>query len=236
VTTGKRALTAALVVLVALLSGCGVTDGLRSDDGTLPPPSAPPTTPSPLSAPSPAPSSEAPPGPRQPTGPTRRVEASGIAMRVPAGWLALDAGDLAAGAAGAPELADLAGRSGVTVDQLLAGLAGADLALLDDHDAVGGFVDSLTVLSLPGPKPTGTRVEFGLLQMGARGVLSTHLDTAVGDAVSTTFELTTGPTTLHGVMVVVESGGRTAAITVSAHDDATAQRLARLVTDTVEAA
>jgi hypothetical protein len=239
VTTGRRTAAAALVALVTLSSGCGLTDGLTTEDRTLPPPSASstaaPSTVAPSQAPTKAPT-DASRSARKATGPTRRVESGGIALEVPARWLELDAAQLADGAAGAPELAELAARSGITVDQFVASMKGVELALFNDDAATGRYLDNLTVLSVAAPQLTGTTVEFALMQMGASDVLSTHVSTALGDAISATYELRVGATTIHGVMVVVRTGDRASAITISAHDAATARSLAEVVTDTVEAA
>jgi hypothetical protein len=171
-----------------------------------------------------------------PSGPTRRVEASGFTFEVPSGWIELDADEIADGVAGAPELAELAERSGLDPDRLVDMMKGVDLALFDNEGAASGYVDNLNVLPTPGPAPNESMLELGLLQMGAQDVASDRVLTSVGEVLTASYALSIGDRTIHGLAVLAEDDGTVAVITVSAHDAATARELAQLVCDSLESA
>lgn len=230
--TTRRWASAAVVALVALLCGCsGTGAGTATQTVTA--------TPVPITVPTSEPSPSKPgKSPKRPpragqhsgsTGPTRRVESSGIALEVPEGWQQLTSS--------APELDALSQRSGVPVDQLRAAVQGADLGWFNTAAAAGTYPDNLSLLSVPaGSEPTGTKLEFALMGVGAHEVLSSHVSTALGDVVSATYELELGSTTVHGVTMLVVHGDTATVITISAHDAATASDLARVATDSVQSA
>jgi hypothetical protein len=226
----------ALAAVLALVSGCGDLSGTVAQKDTAaaatasaaPAPESPPSTPAP--APSTLPPASGLPTPaRAPHGPTRRVESSGISFEVPAGWLELNAADLAGGLGNSDLLAELADRSGLDPGQLVEMMGSIDLYLVSDDGAHAGFVDNINVIEQPVALQNDSQVELGLLTLGAKDIDVRHESTDAGDATVASYALDFSGRHAEATVIIVAAGEGTATVTISASEPPTLQGLVRTV-------
>jgi hypothetical protein len=211
---------AALVLTAGLaVSGCGggTSSAPAADPGSTPPTSG-------------TPSSAGDPGSTHGTDPKSggklvQLDKYGVSYRVPAGWTSIDGKQLLK--PDNPVLKEVAGRMGVSVDQLLSTI-GSNLQAyaITDQGAVNGFLDNVDGGGYPIGGLTEAQLEVQLAAIGAKPGKVVHSHTAAGELMRLPYVWTTNGVTIHGVALVIDLGDATAQVTVSAHDEQTATSIA----------
>lgn len=170
-----------------------------------------------------------------PTG-AQQVTAGRVTFDAPAGWVPLDVRAVSQGVKGTALLRDVAEELGLTSEQLVATMGAADLLLFSGEGARNGFVDNLSVVTMPGGRPDDEQLRQQFLGVGAQVQDAVHTPTELGDVVSVAYDLTAGGFAVAGEIMMVEVAEGTVAITVSALDRGTTATVAALVRDTLSAA
>ena len=178
------------------------------------PAAAPSSAPSPMGPTTPQ-SAPALPPPKA-TGPTKRVEADGISFAVPKRWLALDADELADGAADSEVLEQFAENAGVSKDQLLEVMRSVDLYLVSDEGARGGFVDNVNVFDQAGALPNDSTLELSMIRFGAKDVHLTHRMTDDGDVAVAAYDMELAGHHIDGTMLALQATQGAGFVTFSA--------------------
>jgi hypothetical protein len=165
----------------------------------------------------------------------QQVTAGPVTFVAPSGWQAFDE-RLLTDAAGTAWVRQVADAMGLTSEQLVATVAATDLMLVSTDGMAQGFADNVNVVSIPGPVPGDEQLRQQFLAVGAgiRGI--EHGRTGLGDAVSLAYDLQVGDLAVAGEVVMVEVGGRTTTVTVSALDRDVTRTVAQRVRDTLAAA
>jgi hypothetical protein len=234
-TTAPRGLLPRLagVLLTAGLvtSGCGGGSTTATDDPTTP--ASSPTTTDPTSDATTGATHAATDGSTEGadlSSDDKLVEVAkyGISYRVPHGWISVDGQDLLR--ADNPVLKQVAGRMGVTVDQLISTI-GANIQAysVSNEGATNGVLDTVNMLGVPVSGLTGSQLKVQLASIGAKPGKAVTAHTPVGGLTRLPYAWKTTGRTIYGVSMAVDLGTATAQITVSAHDAASARKIADLV-------
>jgi hypothetical protein len=108
--------------------------------------------------------------------------------------------------------------------------------LVSPDGAAQGFADNLNVVTVPGAMPGDGQLRQQFLAVGAAVHDIERTRTGLGAAVSLAYDLEIGDFAIAGEVVMVEIGGRTTTVTVSALDREVTRRVATLARDTLAAA
>ena len=166
---------------------------------------------------------------------TQRVTAGPVTFAAPSGWQGFDQRRLEE-MTGRAWLRRIATRMGLTYEQMMASVEATDLMLVSTEGAAQGFADNLNVVTIPGSMPADEQLRQQFLAVGAGIRAIEHNRTGLGDAVSLTYDLEVGDLAIAGEVVMVEIGGRTTTLTVSALDRDVTRKVAGLARDTLAAA
>ena len=153
---------------------------------------------------------------------------------MPEGWESLKASELFDGAPDNPALQELSDRLGLSPEQLAQAMSTIDLFLVSDAGAHGGVVDNVNVLSTGVPL-NESQVKLQLAAVGATQPEISHARTKLGDAISATYDVELGGTSVRGGGIYLEGPDGAVAVTVSTSDAGTTQRLVAQILDTLDA-
>ena len=159
--------------------------------------------------------------------------AAGVSFEIPEGWEAVDPSDLAAGAEGTSELADVADRLGLEPEALQQQMAGVDLIVFSDDVDNPAFRDNVNVTSPGGSVPSEDELAAQFESFNATIGEVTSSDTGVGEAITLTYTFPIQSLTVQGTAIVVEIDGEAVVITVSAAQASKAEEVSDDILDSL---
>jgi hypothetical protein len=178
-------------------------------------------------------SSRSAPAPTLPKGHRwRTIDDVHVTFAAPDTWTALDPAKLGALSVDSPEMKALAKKLGMTSKQVTQFMANVDLYLAGP--LVEGYAPNIQAVVLPLdelPSDAALAQEIGRVATSPPKV--EHMSTGIGDGVNVSFSMNVGALTLYGRSLFYETADGVLNLTVGAPDEATAQRLATMLTDSI---
>jgi len=154
--------------------------------------------------------------------------ASGVRVAVPDDWSAVVLDQVASDPGTRAQLADMASRINMTVDQVLE--LGADVLMV----SADGALDVSVLKPMPGTLTEGQLTAMVRSTAGATDVTTRQVTTAVGDAVVTDYSSGRLGGTMHLAQVYQQIGPSFTMITVGGTDAAQTRRIADVIVGTID--